>query len=82
MARPRRIKQYLNLFIFSFLCFPLHVCRYKRFKLSDDKDFSSLFFPEKDDMLKLLEHFENKTGEEPFHARVAAESFWAPNMRS
>ena len=38
-------------------------CSYKRFKLSDEKEFSSLFFPEKDDMLKLLKHFEDKTGE-------------------
>eukprot|EP00904_Undaria_pinnatifida_P012172 jgi/Undpi1/8085/HiC_scaffold_24.g10557.m1 len=37
-------------------------CSYKRFKLSDEKEFSSLFFPEKDDMLKLLKHFEDKTG--------------------
>ncbi|CAM9870332.1 unnamed protein product, partial [Laminaria digitata] len=36
---------------------------YKRFKLSNEKDFSSLFFPEKDAILGLLHHFENKTGE-------------------
>ena len=35
---------------------------YKRYRLSDEKSFSSLFFKEKDMMLKLLDHFANKTG--------------------
>eukprot|EP00904_Undaria_pinnatifida_P012176 jgi/Undpi1/8089/HiC_scaffold_24.g10561.m1 len=38
------------------------VRKYKRYKLSDGKDFSSLFFPEKDAMLKLLQHFADKSG--------------------
>lgn len=37
--------------------------RYKRYRLSDGKDFSSLFFPEKDALLRVLEHFEDKSGE-------------------
>ena len=40
----------------------MHI-RYKRYKLSDGKDFSSLFFPEKEAMLKLLQHFADKSGE-------------------
>jgi hypothetical protein len=35
---------------------------YKRYKLSDDKTFSSLFFEEKEPILAILEHFQNKTG--------------------
>lgn len=35
---------------------------YKRYRLSDEKSFSSLFFKEKEMMLKLLDHFANKTG--------------------
>ncbi|CAM9678582.1 unnamed protein product, partial [Phaeothamnion confervicola] len=35
---------------------------YKRYKLSDDKDFNSLFFPGKDALLRLIEHFEEKSG--------------------
>lgn len=37
--------------------------RYKRYKLGDVKDFDSLFFPEKANLLRILDHFENKTGE-------------------
>lgn len=36
--------------------------RYKRYKLGDVKDFSSLFFPEKENLLKILDYFEHKTG--------------------
>lgn len=36
--------------------------RYKRYRLSSVKDFSSLFFPDKENLLKILDHFENKTG--------------------
>ena len=54
----------MSMFNFIFCVFHWsHVCSYKRFKLSNDKDFSTLFFPEKGDILKLLDHFENKTGE-------------------
>eukprot|EP00588_Corethron_pennatum_P030582 CAMPEP_0194317894 /NCGR_PEP_ID=MMETSP0171-20130528/14576_1 /TAXON_ID=218684 /ORGANISM="Corethron pennatum, Strain L29A3" /LENGTH=758 /DNA_ID=CAMNT_0039074625 /DNA_START=403 /DNA_END=2679 /DNA_ORIENTATION=+ len=35
---------------------------YKRYKLSDEKTFDSLFFPEKESLLNLVEHFKNKTG--------------------
>jgi hypothetical protein len=35
---------------------------YKRYKLSDKKTFDSLFFPEKDDMLRLFENFLKKKG--------------------
>mmetsp|Transcript_4169 Transcript_4169/g.5123 ORF Transcript_4169/g.5123 Transcript_4169/m.5123 type:complete len:582 (+) Transcript_4169:1413-3158(+) len=34
----------------------------KRYKLSGEKTFSSLFFPEKEVLLKLLNHFENRSG--------------------
>ena len=36
--------------------------KYKRYKLSDAKTFDSLFFPEKDPLLRVLEHFKNKSG--------------------
>eukprot|EP00752_Nemacystus_decipiens_P011862 g10522.t1 len=36
--------------------------KYKRYRLSDGKDFSSLFFPEKEALLRVLDHFENKSG--------------------
>eukprot|EP00746_Dinoflagellata_sp_MGD_P129062 gnl/MRDRNA2_/MRDRNA2_63316_c0_seq1.p1 gnl/MRDRNA2_/MRDRNA2_63316_c0~~gnl/MRDRNA2_/MRDRNA2_63316_c0_seq1.p1 ORF type:complete len:534 (-),score=110.29 gnl/MRDRNA2_/MRDRNA2_63316_c0_seq1:178-1779(-) len=35
---------------------------YKRYKLSDEKTFTSLFFDDKPMLLKLLKHFTNKTG--------------------
>jgi len=35
---------------------------YKRYKLSDDKSFNSLFFQERDTIVKLLDHFMSKTG--------------------
>mmetsp|Transcript_118049 Transcript_118049/g.329044 ORF Transcript_118049/g.329044 Transcript_118049/m.329044 type:complete len:797 (-) Transcript_118049:94-2484(-) len=35
---------------------------YKRYKLSDHKTFSSLFFEEKSALLGLLKHFQHKTG--------------------
>lgn len=35
---------------------------YKRYKLSDDKTFDSLFFEEKAGLLAILKHFVNKTG--------------------
>jgi len=35
---------------------------YKRYKLSDQKTFQSLFFQEKAMLLAILEHFKNKTG--------------------
>lgn len=34
----------------------------KRYKLSGEKTFASLFFPEKEALLKLLNHFENRSG--------------------
>ncbi|CAN0433199.1 unnamed protein product [Ascophyllum nodosum] len=37
-------------------------CKYKRYRLSEGKDFSSLFFPEKESLLRLLRHFEDKSG--------------------
>jgi len=36
--------------------------KYKRYQLSDDKTFESLFFQQKDDVLKVVDHFTNKTG--------------------
>eukprot|EP00746_Dinoflagellata_sp_MGD_P006538 gnl/MRDRNA2_/MRDRNA2_112815_c0_seq1.p1 gnl/MRDRNA2_/MRDRNA2_112815_c0~~gnl/MRDRNA2_/MRDRNA2_112815_c0_seq1.p1 ORF type:complete len:628 (-),score=152.38 gnl/MRDRNA2_/MRDRNA2_112815_c0_seq1:483-2366(-) len=36
--------------------------QYRRYKLSDEKTFGSLFFPEKDLVLQLLHHFSNRTG--------------------
>ena len=36
--------------------------QYKRYKLSDDKTFDSLFFQERDTIVRLLGHFLNKTG--------------------
>ncbi|CAN0083822.1 unnamed protein product, partial [Ectocarpus sp. 8 AP-2014] len=38
------------------------VRKYKRYRLSDGKDFGSLFFPEKDALLRILQHFEDKSG--------------------
>merc|ERR1719247_3972051 len=35
---------------------------FKRYELSNEKTFSSLFFPEKEPLLYLLDHFANKTG--------------------
>jgi len=35
---------------------------YKRYELSNEKTFSSLFFPEKNTLLYLLDHFSAKTG--------------------
>ena len=36
--------------------------RYKKYQLSDEKTFESLFFQEKDSILKLVNHFTKKTG--------------------
>ena len=36
--------------------------KYKRYRLSDEKTFESLFFSEKENLLKLLDHFTNKSG--------------------
>ncbi|CAN0107280.1 unnamed protein product [Ectocarpus sp. 12 AP-2014] len=36
--------------------------RYKRYRLGDVKDFDSLFFPEKEKLLRALENFEAKRG--------------------
>ena len=35
---------------------------FKRYKLSDEKNFQSLFFPDKSNLLYLLDHFTKKTG--------------------
>lgn len=35
---------------------------YKRYKLSDEKTFDSLFFPQKEQLLHLLQHFSEKKG--------------------
>jgi len=36
--------------------------KYKRYRLSDDKSFDSLFFQQKDSILKIVNNFTNKTG--------------------
>jgi mitochondrial chaperone BCS1 len=36
--------------------------KYKRYKLSDEKTLDSLFFPQKESLLKLVDHFQDKTG--------------------
>lgn len=36
--------------------------KFKRYKLSDEKTFTSLFFPQKENLLKLLRHFNERTG--------------------
>jgi mitochondrial chaperone BCS1 len=36
--------------------------KYKRYKLSDEKTLNSLFFPQKESLLKLVDHFQDKTG--------------------
>jgi len=36
--------------------------KYKRYQLSDEKTFESLFFREKENILKIVENFTNKTG--------------------
>ncbi|CAN0554950.1 unnamed protein product, partial [Ectocarpus sp. 8 AP-2014] len=38
------------------------IISYKRYKLGDVKDFDSLFFPEKEKLLRALENFEAKRG--------------------
>ena len=35
---------------------------FRRFALADEKDFDSLFFPTKKDLLALLTHFKDKSG--------------------
>ncbi|CAE7244709.1 unnamed protein product [Symbiodinium pilosum] len=35
---------------------------YRRYKLSGDKSFQSLFFPEKDALVQILDHFNQRTG--------------------
>jgi mitochondrial chaperone BCS1 len=35
---------------------------YSRFRLSDDKTFSSLFFPQKQMLMQLVDHFQKRTG--------------------
>jgi chaperone BCS1 len=37
-------------------------CVYKRYRLSDEKTFNSLFFRQKDSLLKLIHHFQEKSG--------------------
>jgi hypothetical protein len=39
-----------------------NVISYKRYKLSEEKSFDSLFFKEKGNLLGLIDHFTNKTG--------------------
>jgi hypothetical protein len=36
--------------------------KFKRYKLTDEKTFDSLFFPQKSNLLKLLGHFNERTG--------------------
>lgn len=36
--------------------------KYRRYQLSDEKTFQSIFFPGKDDLLKLIKHFQDRTG--------------------
>jgi hypothetical protein len=36
--------------------------RYKRYKLSDRKTFQSLFFPQKNDLLSLIDDFSSRSG--------------------
>lgn len=38
------------------------VSYYNRYELSDEKSFQSLFFQEKDSLLSVIDHFQNKTG--------------------
>ena len=38
------------------------LCKYKRYKLSDEKTFDSLFFRDKESLLELLQHFNNSSG--------------------
>mmetsp|Transcript_30120 Transcript_30120/g.76081 ORF Transcript_30120/g.76081 Transcript_30120/m.76081 type:complete len:731 (+) Transcript_30120:76-2268(+) len=38
------------------------VRKYRRYKLSDEKTFKSLFFPEKETLLKIIEDFEKRSG--------------------
>ena len=38
-------------------------CRYKRYRLGNDKAFDTLFFPEKELLLKILDNFQHKTGQ-------------------
>lgn len=60
-------------------CLPLRPCltrhsplidtrfrhRYKRYRLGNEKGFDTLFFPEKELLLKILDNFQHKTGQRP-----------------
>ncbi|CAN0480808.1 unnamed protein product, partial [Scytosiphon promiscuus] len=37
--------------------------RYKRYRLGNEKAFDTLFFPEKELLLKILDTFQHKTGQ-------------------
>ena len=49
---------------------------YKRYKLADHKDFDSLFFPEKENLLKLLSNFEEKRGKYSIKGELFLECFF------
>lgn len=51
---------------FCWACDVWRLNRYQSYKLGEVKDFDSLFFPEKKNLLKILEHFQKKTGNMAF----------------
>lgn len=51
--------------IVDLLCAGSSGDRYRRYPLGDVKDFSSMFFPEKENLLKILANFEKKSGKHP-----------------
>eukprot|EP01047_Picozoa_sp_COSAG01_P073729 COSAG01_NODE_12105_length_1800_cov_2.820106_2_plen_241_part_00 len=60
---------------------------YKRYKLSEEKTFDSLFFPQKAKLLHLLKHFTEKKGKFaiPVHTdscEAASSSFVTPSLAS
>ena len=60
--RVTLLESMLIISLSMFVCACACSVRYKRYKLGDLKDFDSLFFPEKGNLLKILANFEEKKG--------------------
>ena len=55
----------------------LTLCRYQ---LSDEKTFESLFHPQKDGLLRLVDHFLHKTGCAPCFVQGLCKGHWLMNQ--
>lgn len=58
-----RLRSPFSLFADHFVKIISRGVRYKRYKLGELKDFDSLFFPAKDNLLRIVANFEAKQGE-------------------